>query len=198
MVDIVDRDTVASHVIPYGKQTAKDIGVTHLECLVTNHVGSPSIQAGQVEVVKVVTSGRHDVNHTVGDAHELIALLLHHIGVSIAVIPAVHDYVLSLHGSLTLSVCQCTPYASLLAEALNEADVVVSECTELLNHLLVLVRVLVSTDVHLLTYEYGIITLEVLSEERVKESIHIGVEEVEVVNTILLGTKLLAEVSEGQ
>ena len=60
---------------------------------------------------------------------------------------------------------ECAPYASLLAEAFDVADVVVGEGAELLYGLLLGVRVLVGTDVYLLAYEYGVFALEVLSEE---------------------------------
>ena len=81
---------------------------------------------------------------------------------------------------------------------MHEAEIAVGKCTELLYNLLVLVGILVGTDMYIGTYEYGVITLEVFSEERVEEDLHIIFKEVEVVETILLRAKLLTEAREAE
>ena len=91
-----------------------------------------------------------------------------------------------------------TPYHSLLAERLYEADVAVGKGAELLYHGLLGVGVFVSSDVYLLAHEYGILTLEVLGEEGVEEGVEVVVEEVEVIHTILLRAELLAIMGEGE
>ena len=89
-----------------------------------------------IQIVVVISCGGNDIEESIGNAHKLIALLLHIARIGIAIIPAVHNHVLRLNGGIALSVSQCTPAHSLFAEALNKADIVVGKLTELLDNLL--------------------------------------------------------------
>ena len=76
MVDVIDRDAVASHVIPYGIHTTENGGITSLELLVANGGGGPVVvEVGKVEVIVVVACCRYDVCPAVGDADEVITEL---------------------------------------------------------------------------------------------------------------------------
>ena len=199
MVYVVGRDTIAMMVVPYGKHTTENVGIVLLELNATDVGRCPAvIEILAVQIVVVVTCCRHDVNKTIGDRNQLIALLLHVLGLGIGIVPDVHDYVLALYRGLAISVCQCTPYHSLLAKALNEADIVIGELTELLHYLLIAIAVLVGTDIYTLATEYRVLAFEVFTEYAIDEGIGLGVEHIQVIHAILLAAQLGLVVNESK
>ena len=196
---VVCRDTVAVVVVPHCKHTAEDVGVAFFK-LYTADVGrSPvAVEVVAVEVVVVVASCRHDIYEAVGDRYELVALFLHILGLSIGVVPNIHDDVFALHWSLSLGVCQRTPYHSLFAEAFYKLDVVVGEFAEFFYHLLVTIAIFVGTNIHALATEYRILAFEVFAEYAIDEGVGLGVEHVEVVHAVFLATELRLVVYESQ
>ena len=174
-------------VVPHGKHTAEDVRVVLLERLVADDRRRVVfVEILRVEVVVVVTRCRHNVSQAIGNADELVALLLHLHRVRIAVVPDVHDDVLRLHRRRAVGVCQRTPEHSLLAVALHEANVVVRVGTELFHHLLLCVRILVRADVYARTAEHGVLTADVFLPQRVHERVSLRIGEVEVVHAVVL------------
>ncbi|EJX10632.1 hypothetical protein EVA_00808 [gut metagenome] len=199
VVNILDRDTVAYVVVPYSKHTAFNGRILFLEGLVADHCGRPRVvKPFAVEVVVIVTGCGHDVNGTVGDADKLVTQLLHVLRIGVAVEPAVHEYIFSLYGCLTLGVRQGTPNNSLLAEAFYKTDVVVGKFAELLYHFLLGIGIFVGTDVYTLATEDRFLAAEVFAEEAVDKFVGLGIEEVEVVHTVLLATNLGFVLCEGE
>lgn len=91
-MDILYGYAVTGVVVPYGEHTAKDGGVVFLEFLIADGSRCPIvIKVLAVEVVIVITGCRHDVDETVGDADELVALFFHFLRVGVAIVPAAHD-----------------------------------------------------------------------------------------------------------
>ena len=106
-MDVFDRDAVAGVVVPDGKHTALDAGVLLFK-LHTADVGRrPAVvEPLAVEIVIIIAGGRHDIDISVGDANELIALLFHIFGLRKTIIPATHQDVLRLDGSVAVGVSQ--------------------------------------------------------------------------------------------
>ena len=190
MMHVVSRNTITVVVVPYGKHTAKDGGVTFFKLHSADVCGCPVVvEVVAIEVVVIITSSRHDINKSIGDRNEFVTLFLHILRLSEGVVPNVHDDIFALHGSFALRVCQRAPKHGLLAVAFNELDVVVSKFTELFYHLLIAVAIFVSTDVYLLTAEHGIFTFKIFAEDAIDEGIGFGVEHVEVIHAVILTTE---------
>ena len=109
-----------------------------------------------------------------------------------------HNNILRLDGSIARSVSQCTPAYSLLTETLDITDITVGELAELLDNILLGIRVLIGTDMHALATEYGVLTLQILAEQTIDKLISFGVEQIEVVHTILLRADFGHIVCKGQ
>ena len=73
----------------------------------------------------------------------------------------------------------------MLAEALDVANVVIGESTELLNHFFLGIGILVRTDVHALAAENGVRAFEIFLEESVEEGVSFRIEEIEVVHSVV-------------
>ena len=199
VMDVLDGDTVAHMVVPHGKHTTQNGGVFLLEDSLAHVGGRPLlIEILGIQVVVVVTGGRHDVNQAVGDADELVALTHHLLGVGIAVVPGTHDDVLRLDGRLAGSMGQRTPYAGLLAVALHQTDVTVGKGTELLDYIFLLVGVFVGADVDTRTSEYGLVAFQIFLEEAVHELVSLGIEQVEMIHAILFTAYFGLIMAEGQ
>ena len=94
VVDVFDGNAIAGVVVPNGKHTSLDGGVVFFKLLTADDGGSPRVvEVFGVEIVVVVTCGGHDIDISVGNADELIALLFHVGGVGKAVVPDVHEHV---------------------------------------------------------------------------------------------------------
>ena len=199
MVDILNGNAVAHVVVPYGKHAAQDSRIFLLEDSLSHMGRRPLlIEVLSVQVVVVITGSRHNVNQPVGDADELITLTHHLLGVGISVVPGTHDNVLRLDGRFAGSMSQSAPYAGLLAVTFHQTDVMVGEGTELLDYVFLLIGVLIGTDVDTRAAEYGFVALQIFLEEAVHELVSLGIEQVEMVHTILLATYLRLVMGESQ
>ena len=74
----------------------------------------------------------------------------------------------------------------------------VGEGTELLDYVFLLIGVLIGTDVDTRAAEYGFVTFQIFLEEAVHELVSLGIEQVEMVHTILLATYLRLVMGESQ
>ena len=156
------------------------------------------VEHAAIEIVVIVACRGYYIKVPVGDADELVALTHHLARIGITVVPCVHHHILRLDGRLARRMRQRTPHARLLAVALHKAYVPVGELAELLDHGLVLVRVLVGADMHARPAEDGVVTRKVLLEEAVEKFVGSRIEQVEMVHTVLLAAQLRVVMAEGQ
>ena len=109
-----------------------------------------------------------------------------------------HHHVLRLHLGVALGVSKCAPNGSLLAKRLYIFNIMVGEVAEFLHHLLLGVGILIGTDVHYLTTEHGVLALQILLEEPIHKLVGLGIEEVEMIHAIFLGTDFRLVMGEGE
>ena len=109
-----------------------------------------------------------------------------------------HHHVLRLHLGVALGMSKCAPNGSLLAKRLHIFNIMVGEIAEFLHHLLLGVGILIGSDVHYLTTEHGVLALQILLEEPIHKLVGLGIEEVEMIHAIFLGTDFRLVMGEGE
>ena len=109
-----------------------------------------------------------------------------------------HHHVLRLNLSIAFGMSKCSPNSSLLAKRLYIFNIVVGEVAELLNHILLCVRIFVGTNVNHLTTEHWILTLKILFEQAINKLIGLRIEKVEVIHSIFLRTYFWLVMSKGK
>ena len=186
-------------VVPYGKHSAENGRVVLLELLVANLRRSPRIvKIPAIQVIVIIARCRNDVNQSVRNAHQFIAQALHLLRVSITIVPAMHHHVLRLHLGVALGMSKCAPNGCLLAKRLHIFNIMVGEITEFLHHLLLGVGILIGSDMHYLAPEHGVLALQILLEEPIHKLVGLGIEEVEMIHAIFLGTDFRLVMGEGE
>ena len=106
--------------------------------------------------------------------------------IGVVVVPNLHGDIFNFDGRGAFGMCLLAPYHSLLAEFFHILNVSIRKVPELLNHLLVLVGIFISTNVHVLSTENRFVTTKILFEQRIQESVCFGVEQIQVVFPVFL------------
>ena len=185
-MDVLDRDAVAGVVVPYGEHTARYGRIFFGKDGITYVGWSPVVvEIFLIEIVVIIAGGRDDVDQPVRYGDKSVAVLGHLHWIGVAVVPGVHEHTLGLDRGLSVSMGEGTPDHGLLAVALDEADVVVGEMTELLHDLLVLVEVFIRADMYSRTSEDRPVSLKVFLEEGIHEPVGLGLEQVQMVHAVL-------------
>ena len=190
VMDILDCDAIACYVIPYGKHATLYGGVFLLKCMIAYDGRCPVlVEILTVEIIVIISSGRDYVGKSVGDADELVSLLLHLHGVGISVVPDIHEHILMLDRCIPIGMGQGSPQNGLFAKTFHITYVVVREGAELLHHLLLGVGIFICADVYTRSAEHRLFPVQILSPEIVHEGIHLGVEQVQMVHPIFLASQ---------
>ena len=140
VVNIVNRDSILCNIVPYAIHRTQQSGVEWLHLMVVDDGRIPLIvNLVGIEIVGVVSCGGYYVHIPRRGCYHLVSELLHIGRVGIFWIPAMHNHIVHLYGSLAFGVSQSTPNAGLLAKLLDKTNVTIGEGAELLYGLLVLI-----------------------------------------------------------
>ena len=196
---ILVADAIAHDVVPHGKRATLYLFMAFGKLHAVDVGRCPFVvKLLRVEVIEVIAGLRHDVNLTIGDAYKVISQLHHLVGLRVIVRPREHQHILHLNGRCAFGVRLLTPHHRLAVVLFHQTDIMVGESAELLHHILVFVRVLVGSYMHVFAAKNGVFSFKILGKERVAESNGVRIEQVEMVGRIILAHQVGAKTCQSQ